>query len=194
MIGVPGRGGGTAVIGGFVAFLAAVGYLIASSVAKRTVVVFEPTPVGRARLDRSDGLADTVTIDAGDAKGWRFFDVDRGSVIAPPDTSGWDLAFRRFHIRAAGAVADGGQVSFAHVANAPLEEFQSGWVGRDSSNAAIRRWYNYSMLTHLLEPNGHVYVVRTREGRHVKLEVLSYYCQGLTPGCVTFRYEKIREP
>ena len=186
------RGGSTAVLAGFVAFLVAVGYLLASSVAKRTVAVFEPTPVGRSRPVRPGVHSDTVTIDAGDAKAWRFFDVDLGSLVTPPDTSGWDLAFRRFHIRAADAVADAGDVPFARVGRVPLQEFQGGWDGRDSANAAIRRWYDYSMLTHLLEPNGHVYVVRTREGRHAKLEVLSYYCRGLSPGCVTFRYEEIQ--
>jgi len=190
----PRRGGSTAVIVGFVLFLVAVGYLVASSVAKKTVLVFEPTPVGLSRPERGNALSDTVTIDAGDAKSWRFFDIDGGSVMTPPDTSGWDLAFRRFHIRAAGAVADGGEVAFTRLADVPSQNFQSGWDARDSSNAAIRRWYTYSMLTHLLEPNGHMYVVRTREGQRAKLEVLSYYCQRLTPGCVTFRYEKIRSP
>jgi len=190
----PRRGGSTVVIAGFGLFLVAVGYLVASSVAKKTVLVFEPTPVGRSRPERGNQRSDTVTIDAGDAKAWRFFDVDRGSVMTPPDTSGWDLAFRRFHIRAAGAVADGGQIAFTRLADVPSQNFQSGWDARDSSNAAIHRWYNYSMLTHLLEPNGHMYVVRTREGRRVKLEILSYYCRRLTPGCVTFRYEEIPGP
>ncbi len=187
-------GGSTVVIAGFVVFLIAVGYLVASSVAKKTVLVFEPTPAGHSRPERGNALFDTVTIDAGDARAWRFFDVDRGSVMTPPDTSGWDLAFRRFHIRAAGAVADGGQVAFARLADVPPQNFQSGWDTRDSSNTAIRRWYKYSMLTHLLEPNGHMYVVRTQEGQRAKLEILSYYCQRLTPGCVTFRYEKMRSP
>lgn len=172
-------------------FLVAVGYLIASSVAKRSVEVFAPTAASRARPAQIAPLHDTVTVDAGDGKAWRFFDFERGSVISPPDTSDWDLAFRRFHIRASDAVADAGLVPFARVTSVTSNAFQSGWDARDSSNTAMRRWYDYSMLTHLLEPNGHVYVVRTRAGRHVKLEILSYYCHGLTPGCVTFRYGRI---
>ncbi|MBC7791886.1 MAG: HmuY family protein [Anaerolineae bacterium] len=190
---LPRRGGSTAVIAGFVAFLLAVGYLIASSVAKRTVEVYEPTPSGNAHPELVAGISDTVTIDAGDGKAWRFFDIDRGSLMTPPDTSGWDMAFRRFHIRAAGAMADAGQLAFADTPNPTLLKFETGSDGRDSSNAAIRRWYDYSMLTHLLEPNGHVFIVRTPEGRQAKLEVLSYYCRGLTPGCLTFRYEKLRD-
>lgn len=188
-----GRGGRAAVTVAFVVFLVVIGYLIASSVATRKVLVFEPTPPGRSLPERVDGFPDTVTVDAGDAKIWRFFDLDRGSLMTPHDTSGWDLAFRRFHIRAADAIADAGQIPFAKITNTRSQEFQKGSDARDSSNAAIRRWYDYSMLTHLLEPNGHVYLARTREGRHAKLEVLSYYCQGLTPGCLTFRYEWLRD-
>ena len=32
------------------------------------------------------------------------------------------------------------------------------------------------------------YVIHTRDGRYVKLELLSYYCPGPEPGCLTFRY------
>jgi hypothetical protein len=44
------------------------------------------------------------------------------------------------------------------------------------------------LVTHLLAPSGHVYALRARDGRFWKLEVLGYYCPGLTPGCVTLRY------
>ena len=55
-------------------------------------------------------------------------------------------------------------------------------------NAAMRKWYRYSMLTHLLEPAGHAYIVRTRDRRYASVQVLSYYCTGLRPGCLTLRY------
>jgi hypothetical protein len=61
-------------------------------------------------------------------------------------------------------------------------------------NPAIRRWYDYGAVSHLLKPNGHVYVVRTRQGRFAKVEILSYYCTGLAPGCVTFRYAYAQPP
>jgi hypothetical protein len=30
--------------------------------------------------------------------------------------------------------------------------------------------------------------VRTADGRFAKMRILSYYCTGATPGCVTFEY------
>jgi hypothetical protein len=58
----------------------------------------------------------------------------------------------------------------------------------DSTNAAIERWYDYSWTSHVLRPRPRVWAVRTADGRHAKLEILSYYCPGATPGCPTFRY------
>ena len=55
-------------------------------------------------------------------------------------------------------------------------------------NAAIKHWYHYNLLTHLLEPNGHVFVVSTPAGALWKLAVVSYYCPRLQAGCLTFRY------
>ncbi|MEX2151810.1 MAG: hypothetical protein WD825_00630, partial [Gemmatimonadaceae bacterium] len=62
------------------------------------------------------------------------------------------------------------------------------------SNAAIGRWYRYSMLSHLLEPNGHLFAVRTGDGRDYKVQVLSYYCRGLDAGCLTVRYARLAPP
>ncbi len=165
---------------GFGLFLVLLVYLVTSSLTRRTQPTFEPTPPGATGRD-------TLTVDATDERTWRFVDLDRGAVVLPPDTAGWDLAVRRFRILAAGSAADVGATPFDALATAPDSGYITG-ADRDSSNAALRRWYAYSMLSHLLEPNGHLYVVRTREGRRAKLEFLSYYCPGLRAGCLTFRY------
>jgi hypothetical protein len=39
-----------------------------------------------------------------------------------------------------------------------------------------------------VKPSPRVYALRTADGRYAKLEILSYYCPGAMPGCVTFRY------
>jgi len=86
------------------------------------------------------------------------------------------------------AVADLGDVAFHEVVAAP----DSGWVAsdarHDSANAAITRWYDYGFTSHLLTPKARVYAVRTADGRFAKLRLLSYYCPGPTPGCITFEY------
>ena len=175
-------------LGGFAVFLAAIAYLVASSLVKPDVASFAPTPPSRAR-PAGDGVRDdTVTLDASDSRAWRFFDFARGSILTPPDTAGWDLAVRRYHIIAHDAIADLGATTFSGVHRAPARGFTPNTTGRDTTNAAIAHWYRYGILTHRLEPSGHVYVVRTRAGGYAKMQILSYYCSGAVPGCVTFRY------
>jgi HmuY protein len=178
-------------LGGFALFLVAIAYLIASSLVKRAVPTFDPTPIAAAPVTRprvTNLAEDTITVDAGDSRAWRFFDFERGSVVLPPDSAGWDLAFRRYHVIAADAVADLGPAAYGSVTRAPSRGYVATIAGRDTVNPAMRRWYDYGMLTHLLEPNGHLYVVRTSDGSYAKMQLLSYYCTGLTAGCVTFRY------
>ncbi len=106
------------------------------------------------------GVEDTVTIDARDPDHWRYFAFGRG-VLPSPDTAGWDLRIRRFEIVTSGTV----HPSFEH-------------------------WYHYDFFAHLLRPppGGDVYLLHSRSGSDVKLEILSYYCPGPEAGCLTFRY------
>jgi len=173
---------------GFGLFVIVIGFLVVSSMMPREALVFEPTPIGSTSASVQTLLHDTVTIDSQDPTTWHFFDFDRASIVLPPDTAGWDLAIRRFAVIAADAVTDMGPAAFDEVTEAPVAGFVKTSFGRDTLNAAIDRWYRYSMVSHLLEPNGHVYVVRTRESRFAKLEFLSYYCPGAVAGCLTFRY------
>ncbi len=175
-------------ISGFVLFVIGIGFLLVSSMAPREALEFEPTPSQPVDTTLTSVVYDTVTIDAYDEVAWHFFDFDRASPVVPPDTVGWDLAFRRFTIVPAAGVVDLGVSAFEAVTEAPATGYVESTFGRDTLNTAIDRWYTYSMLSHLLEPNGHVYVVRTAESRYAKLELLSYYCPGVVAGCPTFRY------
>ncbi len=175
-------------ISGFVIFVIVIGFLLVSSMAPREALEFEPTPSQPVDSTLTSVVYDTVTMDAHNEVAWLFFDFDRASPVVPPDTVGWDLAFRRFTIVPAAAVADLGISAFDAVTEAPVDGYVESTFGRDTLNTAIDRWYSYSMMSHLLEPNGHVYVVRTAESRYAKLELLSYYCPGVVAGCPTFRY------
>ena len=175
-------------ISGFVLFVIGIGFLLVSSMAPREALEFEPTPSQPADTTLTSVVYDTVTIDAYDELAWHFFDFDRASPVVPPDTVGWDLAFRRFTIVPAAGVVDLGVSAFEAVTEAPATGYVESTFGRDTLNTAIDRWYTYSVISHLLEPNGHVYVVRTAESRYAKLELLSYYCPGVVAGCPTFRY------
>ncbi len=171
---------------GFGAFLLVIGYLVAASLVKPKVAAFAPTPPG-TRPSGGPG-PDTVTIDAGDTQRWRFYSLRRG-LVSPPDTADWDLGFRRYHVIASGSVADAGaNTSFEGGAVAAASGFSQTAFARDTANPVLAHWYRYGFVTHLLQPNGHVYVVRTHSGAQAKLQFLSYYCPGTEPGCLTFRW------
>jgi len=180
-------------LSGLATFVLALVFLVASSLVRRSAPVFDPTPIGVVRSSPPSGV-DTLTVDARDERLWRFVDLGRGVVSPASEASAWDLVIRRHDIGASGAIADAGEVKFEAVRRAPAGTYIAPSGGRDTVNAAIRRWYRYGMVSHLLEPNGHVYVVRTRAGGHIKLEILSYYCRGMEGGCLTFRYATVPPP
>jgi hypothetical protein len=156
---------------GFAAFVVAMGYLVASSFTRRTAPTFAAAVEARG---------DTLTIDGSDGQRWRYASLARGRVLSPPDTAGWEVAVKRYNLVANGEVVDLGSARFDTV---------GGLNGtREPGMSTVGRWYRYSLLTHLLESTGHVYVVRTTTGRLFKLQILSYYCPGLAAGCMTIRY------
>lgn len=177
-------------VAGFAGFVVLLGLLVASSLIRRDAVAFPPREAV-ALVDHRSG-PDTLTVDASDSDRWRFVDLDQGRAVSPPDTAGWDLAIRRFHVIAAEAIADVGAGAFPTLAEPPASGYAANIRGSDTTNPAIRHWYSYRFLSHLLVPNGHDYVVKTREGRFAKLELISYYCPGLRAGCLTFRYQFLR--
>lgn len=189
---------------GFATFLVVIAVIVGASLVRSEKLEFAPTPAG---VVPSGGPgADTVTLDTRDPLRWQFYSLKRGA-ISPPDTADWDLAFRRYHAITSGEAADAGaNTSFEGVAAAAravdtnANTSSEGGVAaaafvfvktefaRDTVNAALSRWYRYGFVTHLLRPNGHVFLVRTRWAARIKLEFLSYYCPGGQPGCLTFRW------
>jgi hypothetical protein len=151
------------------------------------VAVFTPSPETRARAAAWSRTSDTLTLDAGDGERWRYASLTMGRPLAGADTARWELGARRYRITVNGALADLGTVPFAHARVGAAAHFRMSRP-RETVNEAIQHWYRYSFVTHLLSPTGHVYALRTRDGRLWKLEILGYYCPGLTPGCITVRY------
>ena len=170
-------------------FLAAIVYLVAASLTRRSAPVFSISSVERVRPLHWETRGDTLTIDATDGDRWQYVSLGRGKVLTPPDTSGWDIAVQRYRVITppGGAIADLGRVPFDQASSALPAKFVSTTFARQPSNAAIDHWYRYNLLTHLLEPNGHLFVVRS-VGVFWKLAVVSYYCPRLVAGCLTIRY------
>ncbi len=129
----------------------------------------------------------TYTLDASATDRWRRFDFGRNAVV---EAGRWDVAFRRFHLIAApgGGIVDLGQVPFESVVELPAASYAANASAPDTTNPAVGKWYEYSMLSHLLTSKHHVYAVRTPRGKYAKLELLAYYCRDAGTACITFRY------
>jgi len=141
-----------------------------------------PAPVG----DTLVGPA-TYTLDASASDQWHRFRFARSAAV---DSGAWDIAFRRFRLIAApgAGIQDLGLVPFDSVALLPAEGYLPNDVARDTTNPGVGKWYDYSMVTHLLTSKRHIYGVRTAEGKYAKLEMLAYYCREAGTACITFRY------
>ena len=160
--------------------------LVALTLRQPDVVTFAPTAPAPHAPSRALVGPVTYTVDATAADAWRAFSFARGATV---DGAG-DLLFRRYAIVAGpgAAVADLGAVGFDEARTAPAEGYQANEGRAEPRNPAIAGWYRYGFFSHVLTPRPHVWAVRTAEGRYAKLEILSYYCPGPQPGCLTFRY------
>lgn len=165
-----------------------IAWLVVAPLLRRDVPVFPLDTPDPAASEARVLAAGTLTVDARDAHAWAFVDLSRGTVLSLPDTAGWDLAVRRFHVITHGDAADLGRVPFDSVAVAPADGFRPTVWAADTVNAAIDRWYRYSIFSHVLQPDGRVWALRTHDGRYAKVTPLSYYCPGLVAGCFTLRY------
>jgi hypothetical protein len=155
----------------------------------------EPQEVG-------DNLSHEIlyTINASSMTDWVYFDFSKGAIVnvndrASPD---WDIGFRRAKI-----ITNGGEsnpngnggilplegVQFESVVEAP----ESGYMtdirknAIETENPAIDKWYVYNYLSHELKPKKNVYIIRTVDGRYVKMQIIKYYCKEMA-GCYTIRY------
>lgn len=182
---------GLAVIGGIVMLVVV---LVVLSLRQPDVPEFAPTSV--EGVDTVPGGYRTVTVDASDPVRWHYIDLTRGTV-SPTPGAGWDLAVRRFEVKVnggdgfagAGGVLDLGPVALDSVRTLPTEGYAGMTItGRDTSQAVLDDWYDYSFTSHILSPKDQTLAFRTASGQHVALRFLSYYCPDAQPGCVTMRY------
>lgn len=190
----PGRNRSAVLISGTLGLLVIA--LVLASLRRPEPATFSPTPPNPRPAGQAWVGPTLYTVEATSSDAWRFFDFSRGSVVERPGPRDWDLAFRRFHIIANGGtgfagqagIRDLGAVAFDSMHTVPGGGYQLTVARTDSVNPAIADWYDYGFTSHLLTPKARVYAVRTADGRYAKLELISYYCAGARPGCLTFRY------
>jgi hypothetical protein len=170
--------------------------LVALTLRQPEVPTYAPT--SPAPKDAGRALVGPVvyTADATDPERWRHFSFRLGSVVDAADASGWDLAFRRYQILAnggpgyagKGGIRNLGELRFDDVRAVPDRDYVANDSNPDPRNLAIVNWYGYGFLSHVLTPKPRVWAIRTADGRYAKMEIVSYYCPGSRPGCITFRY------
>lgn len=119
------------------------------------------------------------------------FDFTTGE-ITTSDTD-WDIAFRATKIIVNGGVSSGltdeptrnGNAG-AYIANGALESITSvdtSLFVQDSADgfAISSDWYSYNSSTHIITATaGKIIVIKTRDGKYAKIEILSYYKDGDT--------------
>lgn len=132
------------------------------------------------------------------------FSLRENKIIEGADTltNKWDIAFREFFIKVNGGTsARGGGNAAVFIANSTFEEYTSipagttKWLQDNAPNFAINPapggWYTYNPATFIALPiPGKVFVLRTADGRYAKMEILSFYRNGITPDAAASPVQK----
>jgi hypothetical protein len=164
---------------------------------------FVPTAVEGAVF--GDAGPVQYTIDARDRSEWVFFDFARGSVVESDfEAADWQLAFRRTKLLTnSGVTNPGGPTGVINLGEALLEEvvaparldFAVDELGGEDNdtvqNSAIKKWYRYNFIRHVVIARPDVYLIRTGGDRDALVRFDSYYCDDESPGCVTFHYRLV---
>lgn len=116
---------------------------------------------------------------------FKKFDFSTG--MATTSATEWDIAFRGTSIIVNGGVSFGATDEPARNGNAAAY-FATGTLAgiasvntssfeQDSVNGyVLSNWYDYNPVNHIITPTaGKIFVVKTRDGKYAKLEILSYY-------------------
>jgi len=133
-----------------------------------------------------------------------YFSLRENKIITGADTltNKWDIAFKQFYIKVNGGTSASGSANgAAFIANSSFDAYNSvpsneaGWAQDNGADYAISPapggWYNYDYTTYLAFPiPGKIFVVRTADGRYAKVEITSFYRNGVTPGATATPVEK----
>ena len=182
------------VIIGFLVIAAVI--FVASSLRQSAPLTFYPVSVVDPQEVGEQLVGPSVFTVDGRVDDFAYFDFSSGSVVESPGPLGWDLAFQRFTILAnggpnfagQGGILDLGITSLDSVTTVPTNGYEVNSSGRDVSNAATARWYEYSWTSHVLSPKLNVFAVRPADSRYAVFQILSYYCPAAQAGCTTIRY------
>ena len=160
------------------------------SLRRPTPLSYEPTARAVATTDSMGRSVLRATIDASAENRWRFFSLARGELLDAPGPLDWDLAFRRFHIATNGGPGFAGAGAAGIEGNGRPAELRQ--TNQDTTESGFGKWYEYGFTSHLLTPKPLAYRVHAADGVAYQLRIVSYYCPGASPGCVTIEYSRVR--
>jgi len=127
-----------------------------------------------------------------------YFNLTTGQEVAAA-TKDWDIAFERTTILVNSGSSGPGNTTALLLKGVTFESVDSypasGFKTDTDSEKAIpsgsgNGWYEYNMANHSINPiPERVIVVKTTQGKYVKLEILSYYHKSnQQPANYSFRY------
>jgi hypothetical protein len=158
--------------------------MVAFSLTRPEPLSFTPTTTA---IPLPDSAGFRITIDASAPDQWRFYSLRQHRQLDRPAPGEWDLALRRFGIATNGGpgFAGAGSAGILDPADQPPALQQTS---ADTSKSGFGKWYNYSFTSHLLTPKPLRYRVLAADGTPFEVRILSYYCPGANPGCITLEY------
>ena len=129
------------------------------------------------------------------ANRFTYFSLRENKIIEGADTltNKWDIAFKQFFIKVNGGTsATGGGNAAVFIANSTFEgytqitepdtDFKQDNGAVFAINPAPGGWYTYNTTTFLAFPiPGKIFVIRTADGRFAKMEITSFYRNGVAP-------------
>ena len=166
-------------------------------------------------LDVKRHTQSRATSPAGDPKDWVYFSFATGAEVSGvteenrATRTDWDIAFNRFYMRTnsglsgkgKGGAVETDKTSFADVTEAPsdgyvtdveitMNGFANGKVttSKTSGNVALNKAVRFSGPPPTYTLNDHVFVVRTADGKYVKVIFESFHNAEKKSGYITFRY------
>lgn len=118
------------------------------------------------------------------------------------NSSNWDIAFKRDYVILNGGVSGAKGVEGVDLAEAGSPDSTDFAVVIDTSditgsdwqadryNLVVDDWYDYDPVSHTLDVNRNVYVLKDAAGNYVKFQVIGMAGGGMPPdmGSVTFRF------
>ena len=152
---------------------------------------------------------DEIVVDASSSTDWVYFSFSKGTVVEienPSESANWDLGLRRYHFstnsgtsgNAQGGALDMGDLTWNDVVEAPANGYvvddslaYEGHSGTEmySVNPVLETWAERVGMPPTFVPSDHVFVVKTADGKFVKLWLKSYYNDEGTSGHITFQYD-----